>query len=205
MTSSESHTALRHVIRPAVEADLPAITDIYNEAVVRGGSSAELEPVSLEARRAWVDSHEPRNRYPVVVIDVETDVGEWRTVGFGSLSKFHQRAGYDGVVELSYYIAGAYHGRGLGTAMVAWLMDAAVERGFTHAAAIIYADNAGSNALMRRFGFTRFGLLPAAVTSGDGRIRDMGYWFRPLGTERGLAARQPADPSGPTTPCVDRT
>ncbi|RSX56992.1 GNAT family N-acetyltransferase [Bifidobacterium samirii] len=187
MTSSESHAPRRHVIRPAVEADLPAITDIYNEAVVRGGSSAELEPVSLEARRAWVDSHEPRDRYPVVVIDVETDAGEWATAGFGSLSKFHQRAGYDGVTELSYYIAGAHHGQGLGTAMVAWLMDAAADRGFTHAAAIIYADNAGSNALMRRFGFTRFGLLPAAVTSGDGRIHDMGYWFRPLGTGRASA------------------
>ena len=193
MTSSESHTALRHVIRPAVEADLPAITDIYNEAVVRGGSSAELEPVSLEARRAWVDAHEPRDRYPVVVIDVETDAGEWRTAGFGSLSKFHQRAGYDGVTELSYYIAASCHGRGLGTAMVAWLMDAAVERAFTHAAAIIYADNAGSNALMRRFGFTRFGLLPGAVTSGDGRLHDMGYWFRPLEAEPASATTDGRD------------
>lgn len=81
---------------------------------------------------------------------------------------------------MSYYIADAFRGQGLGTAMVAWLLEAAVERGFTHAAAIIYADNDGSNALMRRFGFTRFGLLEGAVTSGDGRIHDMGYWSKAL-------------------------
>lgn len=167
---------IKHTIRNAGPADLQAITDIYNEAVIRGGSSADLEPVTLEQRRVWVDSHEPREHYPVVVIETENG----RIAGFGSLSKFHQRAGYDGVCELSYYIADAFRGQGLGTAMVAWLLEAAIERGFTHAAAIIYADNDGSNALMRRFGFTRFGLLEGAVTSGDGRIHDMGYWSKAL-------------------------
>lgn len=170
---------VHYVIRPAVDADLQAITDIYNEAVVRGGASADLEPVSLERRRAWVASHEPRDRYPVVVIETAGEQ-EAEVAGFGSLSRFHERAGYDGVCELSYYIAEAHHGQGLGTTMVTWLLDAAAERGFRHAATIIYADNAGSNALMRRFGFTRFGLLPGAVTSGDGRLHDMGYWFKPL-------------------------
>lgn len=170
-----------YTIRPAEPHDLTAITDIYNEAVIRGGASADLEPVSRQARLAWVESHQPRDRYPVVVIDVvDPATGTRTTAGFGSLSKFHQRAGYDGVTELSYYIAGAYHRQGLGAAMVQWLLDAARDRGFTHAAAIIYADNAGSIALMRRFGFTRFGLLQGAVTSGDGRLHDMSYWVRPL-------------------------
>ncbi|WP_236023608.1 GNAT family N-acetyltransferase [Bifidobacterium miconis] len=173
---------LNYEIRPAEDADLQAITDIYNEAVIRGGASADLEPVSLDARRAWVDSHQPRGKYPVVVIEVtDAATGARTTAGFGSLSKFHQRAGYDGVTELSYYIAGEYHGQGLGTTMVRWLLDAAVERGFRHAATIIYADNAGSVALMRKFGFTRFGLLPAAVTTaGDDAPHDMSYWYKKL-------------------------
>lgn len=150
---------MSYTIRAAVDADVPAIADIYNEAVIRGGASADLEPVSLESRRAWVDSHQPRAKYPVVVIKGP----EGAVVGFGSLSKFHQRAGYDGIAELSYYIAGDHQRQGLGTMMVRWLIDAAAERGFTHVTAIIYADNAGSVALMRRFGFIRFGLLPAAV------------------------------------------
>ena len=98
--------------------------------------------------------------------------------GSGSLSKFHQRAGYDGIAELSYYIAGDHQRQGLGTMMVRWLIDAAAERGFTHVTAIIYADNAGSVALMRRFGFIRFGLLPAAVGALDGKLHDMSYWVK---------------------------
>ena len=176
---------LNHVIRSAIASDITAITDIYNEAVIRGGASADLKPVTFEARRAWVESHQPRDQYPVVVIDVvDEQSGETVTAGFGSLSKFHQRAGYDGVTELSYYIAGAYQGQGLGTAMVDWLLNAAIERGFRHAATIIYADNAGSTALMRRFGFTQFGLLPAAVTTaGDDRLHDMSYWHKKLNDE----------------------
>ena len=156
---------MSYTIRAAVDADVPAIADIYNEAVIRGGASADLEPVSLESRRAWVDSHQPR---------------EGAVVGFGSLSKFHQRAGYDGIAELSYYIAGDHQRQGLGTMMVRWLIDAAAERGFTHVTAIIYADNAGSVALMRRFGFIRFGLLPAAVGALDGKLHDMSYWVKAL-------------------------
>ncbi|MBT1162441.1 MULTISPECIES: GNAT family N-acetyltransferase [Bifidobacterium] len=173
---------LKYEIRSAEERDVQAIADIYNEAVIRGGASADLEPVSLEARRAWVDSHNPRTKYPVIVIDVtDPTTGERATAGFGSLSKFHQRAGYDGIAELSYYIAGRFHGQGLGTAMVDWLLAAARERGFRHVATIIYADNAGSVAIMRKFGFTRFGLLPAAVaTAGSDALHDMSYWYRVL-------------------------
>ena len=144
--------------------------------MIRGRASADLEPVSLESRRAWVDSHRPRAKYPVVVIEGP----EGAVVGFGSLSKFHQRAGYDGIAELSYYIAGDHQRQGLGTMMVRWLIDAAAERGFTHVTAIIYADNAGSVALMRRFGFIRFGLLPAAVGALDGKLHDMSYWVKAL-------------------------
>ena len=124
---------MSYTIRAAVDADVPAIADIYNEAVIRGGASADLEPVSLESRRAWVDSHQPRAKYPVVVIK-GPEGASW---GCGSLSKFHQRAGYDGIAELSYYIAGDHQRQGLGTMMVRWLIDAAAERGFTHVTAII--------------------------------------------------------------------
>ena len=48
------------------------------------------------------------------------------------------------------------------------------------ACGIIFADNAGSIALMRRFGFTQFGLMPAAATDSTGTMRDMSYWYLDL-------------------------
>ena len=93
------------IIRGATDADLQAITDIYNEAVLERMSSADIAPRTLAQRKAWVDAHEPRSLYPVVV--VENADGE--VVAFGSLSRYHERAGYDGVVELSYYAVSYTH------------------------------------------------------------------------------------------------
>ena len=48
------------------------------------------------------------------------------------------------------------------------------------ACGIIFADNAGAIALMHHFGFTQFGLMPAAATDSTGTMRDMSYWYLDL-------------------------
>lgn len=163
------------MIRAALDGDLQAITDIYNEAVVAGGSTADLTPRRLEQRSQWVSEHEPRRDFPVVVMEDEN--GE--IVGFGSLSRFHPRAGYDGVVELSYYIANAAQRQGYGTQMVSWLLAKAKELGDRKAIALIFASNTGSIALMKHFGFTRYGFLPKACWNGHDYL-DMSYWYLDL-------------------------
>ena len=73
------------IIRGATDADLQAITDIYNEAVLERMSSADIEPRTLAQRKAWVDSHEPRSLYPVVVVENPPTA---EVVAFGSLSRY---------------------------------------------------------------------------------------------------------------------
>jgi phosphinothricin acetyltransferase len=48
------------------------------------------------------------------------------------------------------------------------------------ACGIIFADNRGSIALMKHFGFTQFGLMPQAATDSTGTMRDMSYWHLDL-------------------------
>ena len=174
-----------YALRPATESDLTAITDIYNAAVIAGGSSADLTPRTLEQRRAWVDAHRPP--YGVFVLtagvgdgagpaDRDGAPGTNEVVGFGALSVFYDRAGYDGVTDLAYYVAPAWRGRGAGTALLSGLLDECRRRHMRKACAIIFADNAASIALVRRFGFTRFGLMPDAATDSTGTMRDMSYW-----------------------------
>lgn len=162
------------VIRDAIERDIDAITRIYNEAVVAGGSTADLTVRNLEQRREWVDSHHPRDKYPVVVIEVDGEVA-----GFGSLSKYHARAGYSEICEFSYYVDKAWSRHGLGTRLVAWLIDAAQRIGFRLAVCVVFAGNTGSTALMNAFGFTRYGYLPAACRNGE-QVLDVAYWYRDL-------------------------
>ncbi|MBT1172948.1 N-acetyltransferase [Bifidobacterium sp. MA2] len=156
-------------------ADLRAITDIYNAAVVEGGSTADLTPRTADQRRAWVESHRPP--YGVFVVE-DDESGE--VVAFGALSVFYDRAGYDGVTDLAYYIAPAWRRRGVGAFLLDHLLTEARGRGMRKAIGVIFADNAGSIALMRRFGFTRFGTLPAAARDATGVMLDMSYWYLDL-------------------------
>ena len=196
-------------IAEAQPHDLEAMMRIYNEAVLDGGSSADLTPRTLEEQQRGVDAHAPRDRYPVVVArkacpmrnmaagaDMDRsgcggagldglDLGgsgvieAGDVVGFGSLSKFHPRPGYDGVVELSYYVASGARHHGVGTALLDWLLAAARERQYRMAVTLIFASNTGSIALMKHFGFTQFGLLPSACDDGT-RLLDLSYWYRNL-------------------------
>jgi phosphinothricin acetyltransferase len=162
-----------YTFRPAVESDLQAITDIYNDAIIAGGSSADLSARTLGQRREWVASHRPP--YGVFVMESGGEV-----MGFGALSVFYDRAGYEGVTDLAYYIAAQWQGKGAGTFMLEHLLDEARNRHMRKACGIIFADNAGSIALMRRFGFARFGLMPDAATDSTGTMRDMSYWYLDL-------------------------
>lgn len=163
------------MIRMALDADLQAITDIYNEAVIAGGSTADLTARTLEQRRKWVKAHEPRHDFPVVVMENESR----EVIGFGSLSRFHSRAGYDGVVELSYYITASERHRGRGTEMVSSLITKARELGNRKVVAVIFADNSGSIALVNHFGFMCYGVLPQACWDGRNFL-DVSYWYLDL-------------------------
>ena len=101
-----------YTFRPAVESDVQAIADIYNASVMAGGVTADLTPRTFDQRRAWVESHTP----PYGVFVVESEDGS--IIGFGALSVFYDRAGYDGVTDLAYYIDPAWQGRGVGTFML---------------------------------------------------------------------------------------
>ena len=60
-----------------------------------------------------------------------------------------------------------------------WLLDAARSRGYRMAVSVVFTRNEGSTALMRKFGFTRFGVLPGGVVN-DGVALDVAYWYKNL-------------------------
>lgn len=69
---------------------------------------------------------------------------------------------------------------GVGTYTLTKLLEECRKRNMRKACGIIFADNAGSIALMKRFGFTQFGLMPTAATDSTGTMRDMSYWYLDL-------------------------
>mgnify|MGYP003694724771 CR=1 FL=1 len=67
---------LRMIIRDAVEADLPAIVEIYNATVPTRMVTAELEPTTVEARLPWFREHSPE-QYPFWVAELDGRVIGW--------------------------------------------------------------------------------------------------------------------------------
>jgi phosphinothricin acetyltransferase len=140
-------------IRLATEDDLPAINEIYNYYVPRSTCTYQLEAETLESRQAWF-AHHPPGTYPVIVAELDGQV-----VGWGSLSKFRERAAYSPTVEASIHIDSQRHRRGLGRLLLSDLIERARRAGYHSIIGGSSADQAASIALQEGLGFQRVALL----------------------------------------------
>jgi len=154
------------MIRPATEADLPAILAIYNDAVLNTTAIWNETPVDLENRATWFGERRAAG-FPVLVVE---DGG--RVTGYGSFGDFRPFEGYRITVEHSLYVAADARGRGFGAALLAALIDEARKRGKRAMVGGIDATNAPSLALHRKFGFAEVGRLPG-VGEKFGRLLDL--------------------------------
>jgi L-amino acid N-acyltransferase YncA len=151
---SQPTAAAKMTIRDAVESDLPAIIEIYNAAVATRMSTAQLDPVTLESRRDWLNEHSP-DRRPFWVIECEGAVAGWL-----SLREFIPRCAYRGTAELSVYVAEKFRRRGLARKLLEEAIARAPSLEITAIVALIFTHNGPSLKLFEELGFERWGLLP---------------------------------------------
>jgi L-amino acid N-acyltransferase YncA len=129
-------------------ADVPAILEIYNEAVLNTTASYDYEPRTLEHRIAWFEDHRKHNFAVFVAVD-----GLGRVAGWSALNRFHDRMGYRFTTENSIYVAAGMRGRGIGKLLLAPLIEAAKARSLHAILAVIDASNEASLRLHAGFGF----------------------------------------------------
>ena len=141
-------------VRPATPADLPAIHEIYNEAVRNTTATYDHKPRDFAYRERWFQDHEEA-RYPVFVA---TGPGE-HVLGWSSLSQYHDRFGYRFTAENSVYVAAGQRGRGIGRMLLPPLIATARRRGLHVIIAAIDAQNEASVRLHASFGFQQVGLF----------------------------------------------
>ena len=82
---------------------------------------------------------------------------ELRVAGWSSLSRYHDRKGYQFTVENSVYVAAPLRGQGVGTLLLPPLIESAQALGLRAIIAAIDAQNAASILLHARFGFVQVG------------------------------------------------
>lgn len=139
-------------IRTAEAADVPAMLNIYNDAVLNTVATFDLEPRTLADWETWAAHHNTRN-YPLSVAVVNGTVA-----GYACLSPYRPMPAYDSTVELSVYIHPQFFGRGLATALTQRMLELATADSRTHlVVSVITADNAASIHLHEKLGFTYCG------------------------------------------------
>lgn len=147
--------------RPAIEADLPQIVEIYNSTIASRQVTADLEPVSVASRLPWFREHGSASR-PIWVVGGPGNVDAWLT-----LSDFHARPAYRHTVEISIYVRDRARGRGIGAYLLECAMRQAASLEIQNLVGLIFEHNAPSLRLFERYGFTRWGSLPrVAVLDG---------------------------------------
>lgn len=143
-------------IRIAKRTDIPRLTEIYNQAIMVGGITADLDPVSIDQRTNWFNEHSDDLRHPIMVaVDNNNEV-----IGYGYLSYYRPRRGVNEVAEVSYYFDIDYLGRGYGSAMLSELISYAKLHKIRVLLAILHKNNVRSIALLKKFGFEIWGELP---------------------------------------------
>ncbi|MBO9600365.1 MAG: N-acetyltransferase, partial [Cohnella sp.] len=148
-------------ITDAVLDDLERIVDIYNSTIPSRMVTADLEPVTVSSRVEWFEIHNPRSR-PLWVMRNAGEIVAWL-----SFQSFYGRPAYDATAELSIYIAEEARGQGVGSAFLKYAIEQCPSLGIENIVGFVFAHNAPSVALLKKFGFKEWGLLPkVAVLDG---------------------------------------
>lgn len=137
------------VIEPLVERDWPEVRRIYEEGMATGFSTFETETPPWDV---WDRSH---MEHPRIV----ARLGERDPVaGWAALSPVSDRCVYDGVAEVSIYVGADYRGRGVGTALLARLVEESEEAGVWTLQGGVFPENRSSRDLFERHGFREVGV-----------------------------------------------
>lgn len=138
-------------IRDAAEGDLPAIMDIYNDAVANTTAIWNEEVVDLANRKAWFAARRERD-FPVLVA-----VRGKQVIGYASYGDWRAFDGYRHTVEHSVYVRGDARGTGAGKRLMKALIDRASFNGVHVMIAGIEAENVASIKLHEKLGFRMVG------------------------------------------------
>jgi len=157
-------------IRKARQADLPAINEIYNQAVRQRFCTAHLEEMKIGERERWFALHNNAS-YPVFVAITGREVAGW--ISLGPYREDRQALAH--VAEVSYYVHEQERGNGVGSSLLRRAIQIAPDYGFSILIAILLSRNPSSIGLLEKFGFEEWGRMPA-IARVDGELADHLYF-----------------------------
>ena len=161
-------------VRPGTEDDLPALTRIYNHFVEHTVATFDIEPFTVDARRAWFEHYADIGPHRLLVAQVDGQVGGYATSG-----PFRLKPAYSRTVETTVYLDPTATGRGVGSLLYGELLATVAAEGMHRAYAGVALPNDASEALHRRLGFRDVGTFTEVGWKQD-RWVDVRWYERAL-------------------------
>ena len=137
------------LIRDAIEDDLSAITEIYNEVLLNSTAIYRDEPATVAERMDLWHSR-TQQKYPTLVACDGKSV-----IGFCTFGDFRSWPGYRFTVEHTVHVSVLWRGRGVGSGLVKALIPRAAMLGKHVMIGGIDAANVASLRFHERLGFER--------------------------------------------------
>ena len=160
-------------IEKAREEHLERIVEIYNQAILDGFSTADMEIYKAEERRQWFLSYD--DNHPIFVALINSLV-----VGWISLSAYRPgRKALRSVREVSTYLDNSYRGKGIGTELMEFAISLAPSLNVDCFLGILLSRNHKSIALVEKTGFEKWGTLPG-IADFNGIRCDHLYYGRKI-------------------------
>ncbi|WP_330317591.1 GNAT family N-acetyltransferase [Streptomyces platensis] len=190
-------------VRAGAEADLPALTDLYNHYIRETSITFDLEPFTPDQRRPWLLSHPQDGPHRLLVAQEATERMKnphngpahgpstgaappepghpaGALLGYATSSAFRPKAAYAPSVEVTVYCAPHAAGRGIGTLLYKALFEALADEDVHRAYAGITQPNEASTRLHTRFGFRHIGTYTEVGRKFD-RYWDVAWYQKDLG------------------------
>ncbi len=153
-------------VRSASADDLDAIRRIYNEGIEDRIATLDQDPKTADDIAAWWSAHQ--DRYAVLV--AENARGD--VIGWASLNPYSHRCAYNGVADLSVYVAREARGTGIGSLLLRALEKTAKAHEFHKIVLFTFAFNTGGQGLYRKLGYREVGTF-REMGRLDGRFVDV--------------------------------
>ena len=158
------------LIRKAEHADLPALLQIYNDAIADGTVTLDIHPRTLEDRQAWFDAHNAGN-HPLYVAEEDG-----RVIGYTSLSGYRPKEAYAATVEISIYVDKDARQQGVATKLYRFILDLArADDSIHNVISVITKGNEASVRLHEKFGFVYCGEIPDAAEKCGKKVTILTY------------------------------
>lgn len=166
-------------VRDATEADVAAITQLYNRYLETTTAAWSERLQTVEERRAWVVQRQ-RDGFPVLVAHAADGFAGFAS--YGSFRGVGMWPGYVHTVEHTIFVVPERCGQGVGHLLMATLLERARAGDVHVVVGGIDGDNEGSLRFHQQLGFTEVGRMPEVG-------RKWGRWLDLVLVQKTIEAR----------------